>query len=167
MLTPAEFPSPMRKPLAPYVISLRACFLSVLAPLTIRRVRTEVAEVAETSILPWEHRQIWPCNGCFSCSSHFCWQHKIVVNPMATIMENPGKEVRSAPSSAPKRRFYCAPATELLGTFMACRIQHLYQRGLMSTPGPKSTSWVVVRRSSVWGWTAAKLGVLGMPLQNL
>lgn len=84
-----------------------------------------------------------------------------------TTMENPRKEVSSAPSSAPKRRFYCAPFAELLCNFMARRIQQLYQRGLTSTPGPKSTSWVVVRQSSVWGWRAAKFGVLGKPLQSL
>lgn len=157
----------MRKPLAPYVISLRACFLSVLAPLAIRRVCSEAASTAETSILPWEHRQTWPCNGCFSCSSHLCWQHRIVINPISTTLENPRKEVSSAPSSAPKRRFYCAPFAELLGNFVARRIQQLYQRGVTPTSGPKSTSWAVVRQSSVWGWRAEKLGVVAKPLQSL
>lgn len=50
---------------------------------------------------------------------------------------------------------------------MACRIQQLYQDSLMSTLGPKSTSWVVARQRSVWGWRAAKLGLLGKPLQGL
>lgn len=129
----------------------------MLATLTIRWVCSETARVAGTSVLLWEHRQTWPCNGWFSCSSHLCWQQKIMISPIPTIMENPREEVRSAPSSTPKTRFYCAPFAELLCNFMACRIQQLYQRSLMSTLGPKSTSWIVVKQSSVWGWRAAKL----------
>lgn len=58
---------------------------------------------------------------------------------------------------------FCRAAVQL----MARRIQQLYQRRLMSTLGPKSTSWVVVRQSSVRGWRAPKLGVLGKCLQSV
>lgn len=99
VLTLVEVPSPMRMPLAPYVISLCGFFLSVLAPLIIRWACCEAMSGAETSVLPWEHKQTWPCDGHFSWSSHVCWQHRGRKSQTPMSTENPRKQVRSAHSS--------------------------------------------------------------------
>lgn len=114
LLRVGEVPFAMRKPLAPYATSLRGCFLSVLAPLTIRGVCCEAASGTEISVLPWEHKQTWPCNGHFSCSSHLCWQYQRGKSSTPTPPENLRKQVGSAHSCPHKLRFLWSPATGLL-----------------------------------------------------